>query len=199
MGVEFVHDAHKRLDYNFQFTMIQSTQTLTRNMLLGAIGVLFGMVILAHFGLSLEGFVRAALCLFFMLVAVLDYDTQRIPNVLILPVGALALLAGILQRDALVPTLLGGAFAFVPFALVGWLRPHDLGGGDIKLAAVMGLVFGFPTIIWVLLFAVFAGGLVALALLITKRGTAKMQIPYGPFLCAGAFIAAVAAPLVLFL
>lgn len=132
--------------------------------------------------------IRAALALFFVMIAVIDLQEHRIPNLLVLPFGGLVLASALFQPELLARMLLGGVFAFAPFALAAILKPSQLGGGDIKLATVMGLLFGFPNIIWVLLLTVFSGGAVALYLYFSRRGNLKMQIAYGPFLCLGALL-----------
>lgn len=152
-------------------------------------------LLLLRFGASIEFAVRAALCGVFIVIAVLDWRTRRIPNVLLFSLGAIALLINILHPETLGITLLGGVFGLAPFALAAWLRPAELGGGDVKLAAVIGLCVGFPNVVWVLLVGALSGGAVALALLLSKRGTMKTEIAYGPYLCLGVLCALVILPL----
>jgi leader peptidase (prepilin peptidase)/N-methyltransferase len=103
-------------------------------------------------------------------------------------------------------TLIGGAFGFgvmLVFYFIGkWyvrrmskqrnLSPDEvaLGFGDVNLAGILGLLLGWPRISAGLLFAVFAGGLVSLAivvrLLVSKKYKAFTTIPYAPFLILSA-------------
>jgi leader peptidase (prepilin peptidase)/N-methyltransferase len=64
-----------------------------------------------------------------------------------------------------------------------------VGGGDIKLAALIGFALGFPEVLWALLVGIGSGGLVALFLLWTRRGDRQTRIAYAPFLCLGAMVA----------
>ena len=115
------------------------------------------------------------------------------------------LLAALAQSDQAA----GGAIAAAivtggPF--VAWLgnghrsrRGHEpvvvskdgrgMGGGDVKLAALLGAIAGMPGVLAVLTVAVFGGTCAAVALMIMRRGGSP--IPYGPFLAAGAVLAIV--------
>jgi leader peptidase (prepilin peptidase)/N-methyltransferase len=69
--------------------------------------------------------------------------------------------------------------------------------GDVKLAALIGLVLGSLGLSYVAVAAgvgVVAGGLGAVVALAILRMGRKQQIPFGPFLAGGAVVAALAAP-----
>jgi leader peptidase (prepilin peptidase)/N-methyltransferase len=63
-----------------------------------------------------------------------------------------------------------------------------LGGGDVKLAAFVGLITGFPLVIEALVLTILIGAAVSLILLVTRVRSLRDPIPYGPFLIAGAVI-----------
>ena len=63
-----------------------------------------------------------------------------------------------------------------------------MGWGDVKLAAFVGLITGFPGIITALVLTIIAGGVVNLVLLLTRIVNLRSGIPYGPFICLGGFI-----------
>jgi leader peptidase (prepilin peptidase) / N-methyltransferase len=129
---------------------------------------------------------------FFLLIAVIDLKYRLVPNILTYP-GTLAILAVqllVLRQNSL-NILLGGGLAFSIFFLTAWLKPGDLGMGDVKLAALIGFAFGFPQVLWALLVGAGTGALVAVSLLMARRGGLnpfgmKSHIPYAPFLCLGA-------------
>ena len=73
----------------------------------------------------------------------------------------------------------GGAAGFGLFFLLGVLGRGALGFGNVKLAGVIGLMTGFPSVLVAL-----ATG----ALLVTGRATRKSKIAYAPYLAAGAVI-----------
>ncbi len=139
---------------------------------------------------ALTLFLLTLLCAFLILVAVIDLQYRLVLNVLVFPAMALTLLIRYTAPGAnMLAVLLGGAFGFAIFALAAFLRPGELGGGDVKLATLIGWMFGFPDALWALMIGVLAGGAIAVLMLTTHHGNAKSQIPYAPFLCLGALIA----------
>ena len=139
----------------------------------------------------------AFVCSYFILIALIDLRYRLVPNILIFPAAFALLLGGLIfLRIDLPTTLLGGLIGITLFALVAWLMPKGLGGGDVKLAALIGLFFGFPGVLWALLLGVLLGGIGAISLIAAQRGGRQTQVPYAPFLCLGAMIALFYNPLV---
>ncbi|MCA9851906.1 MAG: prepilin peptidase, partial [Dehalococcoidia bacterium] len=66
---------------------------------------------------------------------------------------------------------------------------RGMGGGDVKLAALLGAIAGMPGVLAALTVAVFGGACAAAALMVLRRGGGS--IPYGPFLAAGVVAAVV--------
>lgn len=141
------------------------------------------------FGYSWPGVLLIVGYLFFMLIAIIDLRYRVVPNVLTYPAIAaiLVIRLAIFKSDGLV-TLLGGAMAFLIFLLTSLLRPGDLGGGDVKLATLIGFTFGFPQVMWALLLGAGVGALVTSYLLLVRSWDAGAKIPYAPFLCLGAVV-----------
>ena len=137
-------------------------------------------------------------------LTMIDLELFRLPNAIVLPSYPVA--AVLLTVPALVEgeprRLLGAAVAAVAlyafYFLLLIVYPAGMGFGDVKLAGVLGLYLGwfgweFPVV------ATFAGfllgGLVGLVLMILGRAGRKTQIPFGPYMIVGAWLAlAVAAP-----
>ena len=128
-------------------------------------------------------------CSFLLLIAVIDLRYQLVLNVLIYPAAVVALLLRFVHPggDALT-TLLGGAVGLIFFSLVALLSRGGMGAGDVKLAALIGLMVGFPQVVWALTLGILAGGIVALFLFLTHLRDLKSYMPYAPFLCLGAAI-----------
>jgi leader peptidase (prepilin peptidase)/N-methyltransferase len=74
------------------------------------------------------------------------------------------------------------------FLVISLVGRGALGSGDVKLAAALGAVLGFPLALSGLLLGVVLGGVAALVLLITRRVGRKDPIAYGPYLALGAWI-----------
>ena len=71
------------------------------------------------------------------------------------------------------------------FLGLGLTFPAGMGGGDIKLAGVMGLLVGFPGVLIAVWIAVIIAGVVAISFLILHKKSRKDAIPFGPFLALG--------------
>ncbi len=133
---------------------------------------------------------RASLCTLLVLIAVIDFKHRLVLNILVVPASAAMLLLHVVSPDgAPIHALLGGLVAFLPFWLAAVVSPAGLGGGDVKLAAFLGLTFGFPRVLWALVAGTVAGGLIVIVLLTTRKKGLKSHIPYAPFLCLGAMTA----------
>ena len=136
-----------------------------------------------------------ALC-FLLLIAALDLKHHIVPKALLGPAALVALLLHAVPpgRQTL-GALLGGATGLAPFLLVALLRPGQLGGGDIKLAALIGLFAGFPQVLWPVSVGIMAGGITSITIIAARRGALQTRIPYAPFLCLGAMISLLYNPL----
>jgi leader peptidase (prepilin peptidase) / N-methyltransferase len=135
-------------------------------------------------------------------LAACDLHVQRLPDRLTLPAypAVLALLAAaaLLGHHSwpLTRAILGGVALGGAYLLLGLLRPGGIGGGDIKVAGLIGLALG-----WLGWGAVINGaalgfvlaGLAGVALLAAKRVTLRSHISFGPYLIGGALLAMLAA------
>ncbi len=152
------------------------------------------------------------LILYFSVVAIIDIEYRAILHPVSLFGAVLTLGAGIYLRGGenllrgILATLIGGAMGFIIMLAFYWLGaayvrriakkkglPEDevaLGFGDVNLAGILGFLLGWPAILSGLFFAILAGGLVSmliiLGMVLAKRYRAFIAIPYAPFLILGA-------------
>lgn len=130
-------------------------------------------------------------------LAVIDLDTHRLPNALVLPgyavlpvlLGAAVLLGA--PADALLRAALGGAALFAFYAMLRGMRAGAMGGGDVKLAGVLGIALGFAgwdALIVGSVAAFLLGGAAGVALLVAGRAHARTALPFGPWMISGAWI-----------
>ncbi|MBI4217464.1 MAG: prepilin peptidase, partial [Parcubacteria group bacterium] len=75
------------------------------------------------------------------------------------------------------------------FAIYAFSKGTWMGFGDVKLALLMGLVLGFPGIIVALFFAFVVGAVLSLFLVFFGKKQWESQVPFGPFLVFGTFLA----------
>lgn len=121
-----------------------------------------------------------------LLVSYTDIRERRIPNKVIIPAIGLAALAMFFVADwqtAVSGALFGGGFMMIPVLTLG----KRGGMGDVKLAFFMGLILGFPTIIFALVIAHLSASLLWIGVWL-KRLDRKSTIPFAPFLAIGTFI-----------
>lgn len=128
-----------------------------------------------------------------LLVLVIDLEHRLILNVVILPAILIAGIGSLISPSPL-SALAGGLIGFASFYLIALARKGGMGGGDVKLAAFIGLTTGFPSVIVALLIAILAGGATALLLVLTRVKGLKSYIPYGPFLVIGGLVALIYGP-----
>lgn len=140
-------------------------------------------------GLSSDLWIQAASVSFLILVALIDLKYRLVLNVMVLPAFGLVLWwHWVTPGTNWLAVCIGGLFGLGIFGAVALLRPGELGAGDVKLAALIGLGLGFPNVMGALLIAVLGGGL-GVFILVTKRGAnLKSQMPYAPFLSLGAIV-----------
>lgn len=124
-----------------------------------------------------------------LLMAIFFYDLmyKEIPDVLSIPAIFLALLAGILFGTPALPSV-GLGLAIIAVFFGGQILVSKgawLGGGDLRLGALMAVLLGAKLIILALIVSYFLGALISIILLISNKATRKTAIPFGPFLIMG--------------
>ncbi len=140
-----------------------------------------------YYGFGIELAVIAFYFCLFLVLLVIDLEHHLILNKVVYPsiVVALALSIFLPELDS-VPSVAsaatGGAIGLGLFLLITVVSRGGMGWGDVKMAALIGLVTGFPLIFVALLLAVVLGGLVAWILILLKVRSRKQSIPFGPFL-----------------
>jgi prepilin signal peptidase PulO-like enzyme (type II secretory pathway) len=95
-----------------------------------------------------------------------------------------------LNFQLLVNPLLSAFFASLFFLTIVLISKGKwMGTGDIYLAFLMGLILGWPNIFLALMLAFFIGAIIGVGLIAGKRKSLKSEIPFGPFLVLGTFLA----------
>ncbi len=133
-----------------------------------------------------------------VVLSVIDLEYRLLPNRVVYPfflVGwaAIAVTAfSTSQPDRLFDAALGMLVFGGFFFLIAFLFEGGMGGGDVKLAFVLGTFLGYLDGIGVVLISMFLaflmGGLVGVAIMLTQKGDRKTMVPFGPFLAVGAMI-----------
>jgi leader peptidase (prepilin peptidase)/N-methyltransferase len=159
------------------------------------------VALLFRFGLSAAFFVNLVFVAALVVVSFIDLDVQIVPNVISLPGIGLGFVASLAQypwpADSLsippsplssfIGILIGAGFLW----LVAWgyeffTGTEGMGGGDVKLLAMIGAFLGWPAIPLTLFFASVTGSVIGVFLMVRAGAGGKYAIPFGPFLCLGA-------------
>jgi len=156
-------------------------------------GLLFVSFFIFHFSF----FIFLIAC-FLIIIFVYDLRHYIIPDKIIYPAILVSgiwylvssIFLGLYTKYEILNTIysaFGAAAFFLLIVLIS--RGKWMGVGDIKLAFLMGLVLSPPKILVALFLAFFIGAIIGMGLIISGKKTLKSEVPFGPFLVTGTFIA----------
>ena len=157
-------------------------------------GVLTG-VVAWHFGFTLAGLTAMLLTWALIALTFIDIDHQLLPDVIVLPLLWIGLLANLVDTFAILPNAVIGAVAGY---LSLWLVFHafklltgkeGMGYGDFKLFALLGAWLGWQSLPLIILVSSFVGAVVGIALIAFRGRDRAQPLPFGPYLAAAGWIA----------
>jgi leader peptidase (prepilin peptidase) / N-methyltransferase len=151
------------------------------------------LLLLRQFGLSWPTLIYALFFSALVVVTFIDLDIQIIPDVISLPGTAVGLAVSYWLPQGFVSSLIGfvvGGGLFWLVAEVGSriLKQEAMGGGDIKLIAMVGAFLGWHNVLLTIFLASLTGAAVGLSFMAVKGWGRKTPIPFGPFLALGAVL-----------
>jgi leader peptidase (prepilin peptidase)/N-methyltransferase len=155
---------------------------------------LFAVALFNRHGVAPEGFILYAFVAALLVVTFIDLDHQIIPDVITYPgilVGFLSsfVVDHITYKESLMGILLGGGSLFLVASVYYLLtRKEGMGGGDIKLLAMVGAFLGWKAVIFTIFVGSAIGTVVGVAVALRTHGGRKMAVPFGPFLSLGALL-----------
>jgi leader peptidase (prepilin peptidase) / N-methyltransferase len=146
------------------------------------------------FGFSPDYLIFLAFCGSMVVVFWIDLDHMIIPNIISLGgliVGIAASIFGIIPevtwKMSVIGVLFGGLVLYIPAVVYERIRGIEgLGGGDIKLLAMIGAFCGPYGVLFVLLVSSLIGSLAGILHILFRGGSSTSHIPYGPFLASAA-------------
>lgn len=154
-------------------------------------GFLFALV-LSRFGFQWATPVYWLFAAALIVITFIDLDHQIIPDVISLPgivVGFLCSFAvpWLAWTDSLCGLLVGGGSLYLVASGYQLLtKKEGMGGGDIKLLAMIGAFIGWKAILPVIFLSSLLGTLVGVPIMLATRADTKLAIPFGPFLAVAA-------------
>lgn len=161
------------------------------------------VILYYQFSFSLAFLVSFVFVAALIVISFIDLDVRIVPDVISLPGIIAGLLFSVVARygindpfelipsplNALIGVLVGGGFllalAWVYEAFTG---VEGMGGGDIKLLAMIGAFLGWTSIPFTLLFASLTGSVIGIGFMIAKGVGRRFALPFAPFLCLGALL-----------
>lgn len=129
-----------------------------------------------------------------------DYDFMLIPDAVVYPAIFVTFFYQIYKciqspfgiasfRSPLTSALAAALGAALFFFFLIWISKGKwIGGGDVKLGFLAGLIVGWPKILFVFFLTYLIGSVISLALIALKKKTWKSQVPFGPFMVAAILI-----------
>jgi len=163
--------------------------------LVEGITALASLILFMRFGPSLSYLFYFAFVAALIVITVIDLYHQIIPDLISIPGIGVGLLASLIIPqinflDSLIGVLLGGGSLFVVATLYQWLfKREGMGGGDVKLLAMIGAFLGWKAVILTILLGSLIGSITGIIIVVLKGKDFKYAIPFGPFLSLGAVIA----------
>jgi leader peptidase (prepilin peptidase)/N-methyltransferase len=156
-----------------------------------------------QFGFGLAFVVGFVFIAALIVISFIDLDVRIVPDVISLPGIVTGLLFAVIGRylisdpldivpspfGALLGVLVGGGFLLS----VAWIYERltgveGMGGGDIKLLAMIGAFLGWPSIPLTLFFSSLGGSIIGLSIMLAKGVDRRYALPFAPFLCLGALV-----------
>jgi leader peptidase (prepilin peptidase)/N-methyltransferase len=164
---------------------------------------LLALALFDRFGFGFSFVVSFVFVAALIVIAFVDLDVRIVPDVISLPGIILGLAVSVIgyfvvsKPSGIIPSpfssfigiLAGGGFLLV----TAWIYEkvtgvEGMGGGDIKLLAMIGAFLGWPAIPVTLFFASLVGSIVGIAYMVATGAGRRFALPFAPFLCSGALL-----------
>ncbi|MDD2371019.1 MAG: prepilin peptidase [Firmicutes bacterium] len=143
-------------------------------------------------GIFLEALVIFALGVILLAISLIDIETMTIPDSLIIAIIPLVILIAWVTGDWNIwGRIIGALIISVPMYISLYFVKDGFGGGDIKLFAVLGLFLGWENMLLTILISSVLGAVIGIIMTKSKKeNISGKHIPFGPYICFGAMIAA---------
>ncbi len=155
---------------------------------------LFYLALYLFYGLQLIALVYMMLCSVLIIISFIDLKVEIIPDTISLPFIVIGFLLSFFLRninplDSMLGIITGGG-SLLLVAIFGskLFKKEAMGGGDIKLAAMIGAFFGWKLTLLSLFLSFFLGSIIGIIVLAASKDKSNNIIPFGPFIALGAMI-----------
>jgi leader peptidase (prepilin peptidase)/N-methyltransferase len=156
-----------------------------------------------EFGLGFAFVVSFVFVAALIVISFIDLDVRIVPDVISLPGIVAGLVFSLVGRyvisdpfelvpspmSALLGVLVGGGFLLaLAWAYEAFTGVEGMGGGDVKLLAMIGAFLGWPSVPVTLFFSSLGGSVIGLTAMLIKGVGRRYALPFAPFLCLGALL-----------
>jgi len=153
---------------------------------LNAVGYLY---LYERFGLTAAMVLYALFFSALLVITVIDLYHKIIPDMISLPGIGVGLLGSLLfLPPSFWDAMAGAALGWGLFYLIAIVSRGGMGGGDIKLIAMIGAFLGWEKMLLTIMLGALSGSIVGIGLMIFFRKGRKYAVPFGPFLSLGAMV-----------
>jgi leader peptidase (prepilin peptidase)/N-methyltransferase len=164
---------------------------------------LFAVALVARFGLGWGFLIAFVFVAALIVITFIDLEVRIVPDRISIPGAALGFLVAVvhnqwpIDRAAVFPgpwsSLIGLVIGGGSLLLVAWVYylltgTEGMGGGDVKLLAMIGAFLGWPAVPLTLFIASLSGSIIGIALMLKSGIGGKYALPFAPFLCLGAIV-----------
>lgn len=152
------------------------------------------VVIVWQFGLGLQSMAALLFTWILLTLAIIDFDTQYLPDDLTLPLLWLGLLLNVFSvfaplQDAVIGAAIGyGILWSVYWAFKLVTGKEGMGYGDFKLLAALGAWAGWQSLPIIILVASCAGSIIGISLILLRNRDSQIPVPFGPYLAIAGWI-----------
>jgi len=152
------------------------------------------LIIYLIYGLSVQSLIYIILSAALIIIAFIDLNEQIVPDVISLPGIVIGfILSFFVPYISFINSALGivvGGGIILIIGLVGSVifKKEVMGGGDVKLAAIIGAFLGLKYIVISLFLGFFLGALAGIFLILSKIKSREDMVPFGPFIVLGSMI-----------
>jgi leader peptidase (prepilin peptidase)/N-methyltransferase len=152
----------------------------------------FAVALFVKYGLGLGFFSYSAFTAGLLVITFIDLDHRIIPDLISLPGIGIGFLLSFFEpslsvKDSLIGLLAGGGSLYlVAVAYEALTKREGMGGGDVKLLAMIGAWLGWKGVLFTIFFASLSGTIIGGGAMLAQKQGRHFAIPFGPFLAFGA-------------
>jgi len=152
-------------------------------------------IVVYKFGFSLQAGFGLLLTWVLIALSFIDFDHKLLPDDMVIPMLWLGLALTLLPvfaspKDAVIGAIIGYLVFWIVFqAFLLLTGKHGMGHGDFKLMALLGAWFGWVYLPQIILISTIVGSIVGISMILVKKASSEMTIPFGPYIAVAGWIA----------